>query len=107
MPKRLRPKQLGLRRVSAGGPAGFEVFHGKLRTFVIRRPGGAAGGIFQRTGPGKSGTFQGTRILWALTPHGVMLPPSLNFHLTAARVVGDRWAENMAAAWDQAIRTAK
>jgi hypothetical protein len=105
-PKKLRPKALGLRKVSEGGPSGFEVFHGKHRTFMIRRPGGG-GAILQRTGPGKAGTFQGTRILWALTTSGVVLKPRLGFHQSAARTVGDRWVENMAAAWDQAIRTAR
>jgi hypothetical protein len=99
-PKRLRPKQLGLKVVSSGGPEGVEVAHGKLGTFSLKWPSGA-GLILQRTSRGRA------RVLWALAPGGVNLTARLGFHETATRVIGERWVQNMGDAWDQAIRTAK
>lgn len=105
-PKRLRPKQLEMRKVSDGGPKGATVWQGPRRTFMIRWPDGS-GAIFRRTGPGKSGTFLNTEVLWSFTPRGVMLDPRLEFHENAERIVAERWPENMAAAWDRALRTAR
>lgn len=105
-PTRLRPRNLGLRKRTDSGERGFAVWHGQRRTFMIRRPGGG-GAIFQRHARGKRGTFEGTRLLWAITPEGVKLEPTLDFHENAERIVGERWALNMADAWDRALLTAR
>lgn len=101
VPKRLRPTQLGFRRVD-NGQREFQVFRGRLRTFMIRRPDGS-GVILQRIGRGRTDV----RALFILEPGGVEIDARLKFHENAARIVDDVAAANMARAWDEVIRTAR
>jgi hypothetical protein len=101
VPKRLRPTQLGFRRVDKGGGE-FQVFRGKVRTFMIRRPDGS-GVILQRTGRGRSDV----RALFILEPGGVQIGARLQFHENAVRIIDEVAAENMARAWDETLRTAR
>jgi hypothetical protein len=101
VPKRLRPKQLGFTRVDKGGGE-FQVFRGRLRTFMIRRPDGS-GVILQRIGRGRSDV----RTLFILEPGGVEIDARLQFHENAVETVDRVAAANMAKAWDEVLRTAR
>lgn len=76
-----------------------DVYQGKKRTFLIRRPGGR-GTIFQRQRGGD------VVPLYQLVPR-VSLPPDLEFVETATKTVNREWDEQFARAFDSAIKTAR
>lgn len=106
---RERLRRLDLKRVGAapGGlrTKGTGIYKGRRRTFMIRQSGGR-GLVFRRVGPGETGTFQGTKLLWVLTPEGE-IQPSLEFAKNARHIVDKVFDEEFAKAFDQALRTAQ
>ena len=105
---RERLKKFDFRRVGPGRTVfsrkGTGIFKGRRRTFMIRESGGR-GLVFRRTGPGDTGSFQGTKLLWVLTPEGD-IQPSLDFAKNARKIVEDVFDEEFSKAFDRAIRTA-
>lgn len=109
---RERLRRLDLRLVTPQGRhapvfsrKGTGIYKGRRRTFMIRESGGR-GLVFRRTGPGAPGTFQGTELLWVLTPEGE-IQPSLKFAKNIRGVVEDVFDKEFSKAFDQALRTAQ
>ena len=105
-----RPKALGL-TLHGKGPLA-EVFRGKRRTFLIRRPDGT-GAIFQRLGrrggkraPRGKRREGRLRLLFSFTPKAE-IEPTLDFVLTARTVMRENFARNFEAAFDRAVRSAR
>ena len=96
----LRPRSLGFKR-SGSGPRG-EVFRGKKRTFMIRRPDGT-GAIFQRFGRRRATRL---RMLFSFTPKA-KIEPMLEFEVTAQAVFQENFARNFEAAFDRAVLSAR
>lgn len=100
----LHPSQWKMRRVDAG-VGGFEVYRGASGLYMIRSPDGS-GVVMRRTGTGRHGTHDGAEVVFFLRPR-TPLDPQLDFVENVTRIVGERWAENMTAAWDRAIASAR
>ena len=88
-------------RLHGRGPKGT-VGRGLKRTFSIRYPDGR-GYIFRRIGSGKRASM---RLLYLFRPR-VVIPPSLEFHATAESVARARFVPAFAAAFQDALRTAR
>lgn len=88
-------------RLHGRGPKGT-VGRGLKRTFSIRFPDGR-GYIFRRVGRGKGSTVH---LLYLFRPR-VAIPPSLEFHATAVEVARARFVPAFAAAFGDALRTAR
>lgn len=78
----------------SGRSRGAEVYRGRRKTFMIRRPDGT-GGIFQRKG-------DQVRTLYRFTPEAE-IEPTLRFFENAERIVRDRFDVNFSRAWDKAL----
>lgn len=111
VPGKLRPKALDFQPHGSTG----RVFRGKERTFLVRTPSG--GVIYQRTSRRRGGKrrrrgqrsdnhFAGTRVLYRLEPT-TPLTPRLAFHENAERVFTERFADQFAKAYEEALKTAR
>lgn len=101
---KLHPSKWKLRRVD-GGSSSTQVYRGRNGIYLIRHPDGS-GVVRQRTGPGRHGSHQGSVPIFFLrrrTP----LDPQLDFVANVTRIVEERWEDNIAEAWDRALRTAR
>lgn len=98
--KVMRPRSLEFKFHGLGPKA--EVFRGKRRTFMIRRPDGT-GAIFQRIGRRTSTKL---RMLFSFTSKAE-IEPSLEFELTAQIVFQETFTKNFEPAFDKAVRTAR
>jgi len=78
------------------------VFVGDRNTIMIKKPGGR-GVILRRVGRGKNAR---ARVLYVLQPR-VRIKALLRFEQTTVRVVSKNFAGNFAAAWQEAIATAR
>ena len=96
----LRPRSLEFKR-SGSGPRG-EVFRGKKRTFMIRRPDGT-GAIFQRFGRRRSTRV---RMLFSFTPKA-KIEPMLEFEVTAQTVFDATFASNFERSFARAQASAR
>lgn len=83
---------------------GTGIFKGRRRTFMIRESGGR-GLVFRREGPGEWGSFEGTKLLWVLTPEGD-IRPSLDFASNAHHIVDRVFDGEFSKAFDRALRSA-
>lgn len=106
-----RPKAFEFHRVSKRGVN--EVYAGKNRTFMIKKPGGT-GGIYQRTGrkTRRASNIASRRVhdmnlrtLYRFTPMA-KLDARLDFRENAHGVVQARFDEYFSAAFDRAIASA-
>jgi hypothetical protein len=95
IPKGIRPRALQLRAHRTA--SGKVQLKGKFRTFAIKGLG-----IFQRIGP----ALADIKLLY-LFKKRVKTPAVLIFKQTAEKVIAAKWAENFAAAFARAIRSAK
>ena len=107
-----RPKELGFRLHGKGPEA--EVFRGKKRTFLIRRPDGT-GGIYRRTGSStamvsslatRNVRDSNIQTLFRFTPTA-RIDSNLNFVSIAQRVVAAELGEAFNREFDRAVRTAR
>lgn len=101
--KPYRPKQLFRAAAQHGrgraiGTKG-NVWKGKKRTVLIRKPGGR-GWIFQRQ------PAEGLTLLYTLVPR-VRITPELHFHRIARRTVDANYPRHFAREFNKAIRTAR
>lgn len=101
--KSVRPAAFKFKRVATRGST--EIYKGRKRTFMIRHADGS-GAVLQRVGPGKSGTFAGTQVLYRLKK-SVPIAPRLEFFRTMRRVVEQKFAANYRRAFRRAVRTRK
>jgi hypothetical protein len=108
--KAQRPKALGFKLHGKGPKA--EVHRGKRRTVMIRKPDGS-GGIFQRLGPrGRPRRKRGQkrigkfRLLFSFSPRA-RIEPTLEFEITARRVMQENFARNFEFAFNKAVRTSR
>jgi hypothetical protein len=90
-----------LRHRTSGG---VEQLQGKERTFVLDQTmfGVAVAGIYQRVGPGP----HDIRLLWTYKAH-IPIPARLRYYATALETVQGTWSDAYAAAFTQAVRTAR
>jgi len=102
----LHPSKWGLKKVPQSGKyARHEVYRGNKGLYMIRYSTGGAK-VYQRQGPGKYGTHEGSILLFRLRAK-TALHPELNFVENITRVVEERWEDNIAEAWDKALRSAR
>jgi len=101
--KSIRPAAFRFKQIATRGS--IEVYKGRKRTFMIRRADGS-GAVLQRIGPGRSGTFAGTRVLYRLKK-SVPIAPRLEFFRTMRRVVEQKFAANYRRAFRRAAKTAR
>jgi hypothetical protein len=113
IPDAIRPKNLNLRDTTS--PSDRMLGKGYKRTFIVQLSNGDRA-IFQRIGTRSRDKRRLGRRLLGLDPSVVLLyylkpsvpiAPELQFHETAIRVTNTDWSRIFAAAWQQALATAR